>query len=54
MILSCAMCSVFAREELQLLKLVNYIENNGINCSEMPENSVYKWEPDSLVCDIIQ
>lgn len=39
MILSCAMCSVFAREELQLSKLVNYIGNNGIDCTEMPENN---------------
>lgn len=55
MILSCAMCSVFTREELQLLKLVSYIGNNGMDCIEMPENNcVCKWEPDSLVCDIIQ
>lgn len=55
MILFCAICSVFTREELQLLKLVNYIGNNGIDCTEMPENNwVCKWKPDSLVCDIIQ
>lgn len=39
MILSSTICSVFTREELQLLKLVNYIENNGINCTGMPENN---------------
>lgn len=39
MTLSSAVCSVFTRERLQLLKLVNYIGNNGINCTEMPENN---------------
>lgn len=39
MILSCAMSSVFTRAELQLLKLVGYIGNNGIDCTEMPENN---------------
>lgn len=38
MILSCAMSSVFTRAELQLFKLVRYIRNNGIDCTEMPEN----------------